>query len=84
MAPDGINRLFTGGGDCRRLPCAEWPWRASDESELPFVTCPFAAVLFAVEMEGDRRCLFRYEVEESDRGNAGLWGLTGAGGNCSQ
>jgi hypothetical protein len=30
-------------------------------------------VLSWVEMDGDRRCLLRYEVEETERGSAGLW-----------
>lgn len=76
IAPDGINRLFTGGGDWRRLPLAdtEWPRRASAEGALPFANRPFAAVLSCVEMDGDRRCLFKYDVEETERGSTGLWG----------
>jgi hypothetical protein len=54
---------------------------------LPFEVCPFAVVLlcveFCVEMDGERRCLLRYEVEETERGSAGLWGWTGPTGNCS-
>ena len=74
MAPDGIRRSFTGEGDWRRLPLIEDPRErlASDTGTVPpFNTRPFAAVLSAVENDGDRRCLFRYEVDETERGNAG-------------
>lgn len=86
MAPDGIRRLFTGGGDWRRLPFAEGPapWRASEEVVTTLdEVWPLAVVLLAVEMEGDRRCLFRYEVDETERGRAGRWNWAGESGNCS-
>lgn len=45
---------------------------ASDEmSTLPFAVWPLAAVLSAMENDGDRRDLFKYEVDETDRGSAG-------------
>jgi hypothetical protein len=49
-------------------------------SVLPFTVWPFAAVFSAVAdegEEGDRRCLLKYEVDETDRGREGrrdpLW-----------
>lgn len=74
IAPDGIRRSFTGEGDWRRLPLTEEPRErlASDAaSEVPFVTWPFAAVLSASADEGERRCLLRYDVDDTDRGSAG-------------
>jgi len=85
-APDGIRKLLTGGGDCRRLPFADepWLWEMCEEAcPRPFTIWTLAAVLAAalaaasllgLLIEGDRRCLLRYDV---DRGRAGRW--TGAG-----
>lgn len=85
MAPDGIRRSFTGEGDWRMLPLTGEPREpaAPDAgSVLPFTTWPFAAVLSAVvEFEDvERLCLFRYEVDESERGSAGRWEATGESG----
>jgi hypothetical protein len=72
-APDGIRRSFTGEGDWRMLPLV------AASRELAAVL-PLAAVLSAVENEGVRRCLFKYDVDESDRGSAGRCEVTGERG----
>jgi hypothetical protein len=64
MAPDGIRELFTGGGDWRRLPCAERPWPrgTSGEEVMLFawaLAAAAAAALVALEEGDDRRCLTR-------------------------
>lgn len=57
---------------------------ASDEmSTLPLALWLFAAVLSTVENEGERRFLFRYDVDETDRGSAGRCEVTGDRGGCS-
>jgi hypothetical protein len=83
IAPDGIRRSFTGEGDWRKLPLLEEPRErlASDADPAgPFTTWPFAAVLSAVADEGVRRCLFRYDVDETERGSAGRCEATGESG----
>jgi hypothetical protein len=83
IAPDGIRRSFTGEGDWRRLPLIELPREASDAgAALPFTTVPLAAVLSAVVLVEDvaRRCLFRYEVDETERGSDGRRWETGESG----
>jgi hypothetical protein len=80
IAPDGIRRSFTGEGDWRRLPFEEDPRErlASDaRSALPLTTWPFAAVLSAVADEGVRRCLLRYDVDDTERGSAGRCDVAG-------
>jgi hypothetical protein len=61
MAPDGIAALLTGGGDCRRLGLATSPL-FSDDSVFELAWS---------EMEGVRRCRWRYVVDESERGSVG-------------
>lgn len=73
IAPEGIRESFTGGGDWRKLPCADGPWTRWTSDEVAAFIWPLAVVLFAVEMDGERRCLLRYDVEETERGKAGLW-----------
>lgn len=79
IAPVGINRLFTGGGDWRRLPFVEerlelCPCDDDDDGDEE----DWAALLEAIE--GARRCLFRYEVEETERGSDGLCVAEAEGG----
>lgn len=64
MAPDGINELFTGGGDWRRLPLTPVVWLSDDS----------AFELALSEMEGVRRWRFRYAVDDSERGREGRCG----------
>jgi hypothetical protein len=86
IAPDGIRRSFLGEGDWRMLPLVDEPRErlASDAwSAPPFMMWPLAAVLSAVVEDGVRRCLFRYEVDETDRGSEGRCEATGESGLCS-
>ena len=83
MAPEGIRSSFTGGGDWRRLPCADpWPWWAAEEDVRPLAWLLASVVLLLIE--GERRCLLRYEVDDTERGSAGRWTLAGEEGDCSQ
>ena len=85
IAPDGIRRSFTGGGDGRRLPLVEGPWRLASDlmSTLPVPCWPFAAVLSLVTEDGDRRDLARYEVDETERGSEGHGDVAGERGAWS-
>lgn len=65
------------------LPFAKWPWLPWT-SEDGLATIPFVAwPLFFCTIDGVRRCLFRYEVEETDRGRAGRCGDFGEPATCS-
>ena len=78
IAPEGIRRLFTGGGDWRRLPFADLRLWCSRVSGAPVGVWPLSW-----EMEGVRRCLLRYEAEEMERGRAGRLAATGEAVDCS-
>jgi hypothetical protein len=41
-------------------------------------------VLSWVEMLGDRRCLVRYEVDETERGSVGRWDGADCRAPCSE
>lgn len=67
-APVGIRRLLTGGGDCRRLcSCA----KSVDATCCDSVSVGVGGTSSTFVIEGDRLCLWRYEVEDIDRGGVG-------------
>jgi hypothetical protein len=73
IAPDGIRESFTGEGDWRMLPLTEEPRELAFAASPPLATAwTLAAVLSAVENDGVLRFgLFRYDVDERERGREG-------------
>jgi len=81
IAPDGIRESFTGGGDGRMLPVVFALPRlrrtsVGDSTMLPSTGAPLLTDA-AVGNEGERRCLCRYDVDETERGSAGRCDVLG-------
>ena len=84
IAPEGIRRSFTGGGDGRRLPLEDGPcWLASVLVTVGFEELPLAAVLSEVSHDGVRRDFARYDVDETERGSDGRREVAGERGGWS-
>lgn len=86
IAPDGIRESFTGGGDGRMLPLVfvdpRLRWTSvGDSTMLPSTGVPLETGL-AVGYEGERRCLCKYEVDETERGSAGRCEVLGDEAAC--
>lgn len=86
IAPDGIRESFTGGGDGRMLPLVlEEPrlrrTSVGESTVLPSIGVPLGAGV-VLGNEGERRCLCRYDVEETERGSAGRCEVLGDWAAC--
>lgn len=65
IAPVGINKLFKGGGDWRRLPFA------AIAASFDLVVSCLSPSSEGCVADGLRLCLLRYAVEDTDRGRFG-------------